>query len=127
MFSSLPEPGRLVVVRRRRHIVSEGRASALPTVVRTSNALTATSLVSLPSVEDDDIRGELQILWELEAGARVFEKESLREVREFDAPARLDAFLGAMRWGSVSRLPQRPTKLYCVAVTTAGAAAHRGS
>lgn len=100
--TTLPEPGQLVEVRRRRYIVNEVRTSTLATSSAMGGAHTATNLVSLSSVEDDDIGEELQILWELEAGARVFEKENLPEVREFDDPVRLDAFLDAVRWGSVS-------------------------
>src|SRR5512137_836949 len=98
-----PEPGQLVEVRRRRYIVNEVRASTLA-VAPSADAgpLAVTNLVSLTSVEDDGLGEELQVLWELEAGARVFEKENLPEVREFDAPARLDAFLDAVRWGAVS-------------------------
>lgn len=100
---SPPEPGQLVEVRRRRYIVNEVQASTLTSTAPTAATFAAaTNLVSLSSVEDDDIGEELQILWELEAGARVFEKENLPEVRDFDDPARLDAFLDAVRWGAVS-------------------------
>jgi len=99
---ALPEPGQLVEVRRRRYIVNEVRASTLSAPASGDSVLSATNLVSLASVEDDGLGEELQVLWELEAGARVFEKENLPEVREFDDPARLDAFLDAVRWGAVS-------------------------
>jgi hypothetical protein len=70
MFHTLPEPGQLVEVRRRRYIVNEVHASTLATSSPMGGAHTATNLVSLSSVEDDDIGEELQILWELEAGAK---------------------------------------------------------
>ena len=45
---------------------------------------------------------ELQVVWELELGTRVHEKVALPEPTGFDPPARLDAFLDAVRWGAAS-------------------------
>jgi hypothetical protein len=41
-------------------------------------------------------------LWELEPGAVVYEKMELPKPTGFDPPARLDAFLDAVRWGAAS-------------------------
>jgi hypothetical protein len=63
----------------------------------------AATLVTLSSVEDDAHGEELQVVWELEPGALVMEHASMPEVQGFDDPARLDAFLNAVRWGAISQ------------------------
>jgi hypothetical protein len=45
---------------------------------------------------------ELQVIWEIEPGARAFEKMELPEPKGFDQPAHLEAFLDAVRWGAAS-------------------------
>jgi len=59
-------------------------------------------LVTLASVEDDALGEELQVVWELEPGARAHERAALPNPVGFDDPHRLDAFLDAVRWGAVS-------------------------
>jgi len=54
--------------------------------------------VALTSIEDDALGEELQVIWELEPGARVQEAFALPEPVGFDPPRRLDAFLNAVRW-----------------------------
>jgi hypothetical protein len=54
-------------------------------------------LVTLSSVEDDALGEELQVIWELEPGACVYENKELPNPSGFDEPARLDAFLDAVR------------------------------
>lgn len=56
----------------------------------------------LSSVEDDGLGEELQVVWEIEPGARVIEKVALPEPTGFDPPEKLDAFLDAVRWGAAS-------------------------
>ena len=58
--------------------------------------------MTLSSVEDDGLGEELQVVWEIEPGARVIEKVALPEPTGFDAPDKLDAFLDAVRWGAAS-------------------------
>jgi hypothetical protein len=60
------------------------------------------STVTLASVEDDGLGEELQVVWEVEPGARVVEKVALPMAEEFDPPETLDAFLDAVRWGAAS-------------------------
>jgi SNF2 family DNA or RNA helicase len=60
------------------------------------------NLLTLGSVEDDGLGEELQIIWEIEPGAKVVEKVALPEPSGFDAPEKLDAFLDAVRWGAAS-------------------------
>jgi SNF2 family DNA or RNA helicase len=59
-------------------------------------------LVSLSSIDDEGLGEELNVVWELEPGARAFEKASLPTLTGFDEPRRLDAFLDAVRWGAAS-------------------------
>jgi hypothetical protein len=57
---------------------------------------------ALNSIEDDALGEELQVIWEIEPGARAFEKMELPEPKGFDQPAHLEAFLDAVRWGAAS-------------------------
>lgn len=96
----LPEVGQLVDVRYRRYVVTDVSGSTTP-------GAKSAHLISLSSVEDDAIGEELQVLWELELGARVYEKAALPEPTGFDDPARLKAFLNAVRWGAISQADDR--------------------
>jgi len=96
-----PDPGQLVAVRQRHFVVTDVQRSQLPDdPLRVDGA--PSHLVTLSSVEEDGLGEELQVIWEVEAGARLFEKGALPEPAGFDEPARLDAFLHAVRWGAVS-------------------------
>jgi ERCC4-related helicase len=98
---AIPEQGQLVDVRQRRYVVTEVEASTLPaSPLKPAHAVQ--HLVSLASVEDDALGEELQVVWELEPGTRVHEKLALPDPTGFDPPARLDAFLDAVRWGAAS-------------------------
>ncbi len=76
------------------------KPSSLPAVALKPEFTGPQNLLTLSSVEDDGLGEELQVVWELEPGARVIEKVALREPTGFDAPDKLDAFLDAVRWGS---------------------------
>ena len=109
--SAPPEQGQLVEVRQRRFLVTELRRSA-SVAPAAELPPKPQHLVSLTSIEDDALGEELQVIWELEPGAAVHDKMALPEPVGFDEPARLDAFLDAVRWGSASvadtRLIQSP-------------------
>ena len=98
---AIPEQGQLVRVRQRQFVVTDVQQASLP-----SSLLFAPPplqhWVSLASIEDDAIGEELQVIWELEAGAAVHERVELPQPTGFDAPAKLDAFLDAVRWGAAS-------------------------
>src|ERR1035437_7718723 len=93
---STPEQGQLVDVRQRSWVVTDVIGSAITEAHQTQH------LVSLSSVEDDGLGEELQVVWELEPGARVHEKMALPGPTGFDPPERLDAFIDAVRWGAAS-------------------------
>src|SRR6516162_9940617 len=97
-----PEQGQLVSVRSRQWIVNDVRPSTLPPPVLKPTFHGPQHLLTLASVEDDGLGEELQVIWEIEPGARVIEKVALPEPTGFDSPARLEAFLNAVRWGAAS-------------------------
>src|ERR1700732_3597526 len=101
-ISGPPEQGQLVNVRQRQWVVSEVVKSALSEGPLRASGESPQHLVSLSSVEDDGLGEELNVIWELEPGARVVDKVALPDPTGFDAPAQLDAFLDAVRWGASS-------------------------
>lgn len=100
----IPSAGQLVTVRQRRFVVTNIVESALGGDLRASLRDAAPEhLVSLQSVEEDGDGEELTVVWELEPGARTFERATMPDPTQgFDAPDRLDAFLDAVRWGAVA-------------------------
>ena len=97
-----PEQGQLVSVRTRHWVVTNVAPSTLPPDQLRAGLAPAQNLLTLSSVEDDGLGEELQVVWELEPGARVVEKVALPDPTGFDPPDRLDAFLDAVRWGASS-------------------------
>jgi len=100
--SSPPEPGQIVQVRALRFVVADVNRGALPSGPLAEGLNHAQHLVTLTSIEDDALGEELQVVWELEPGARVLDDANLADLTGFDTPARLDAFLDAVRWGAAS-------------------------
>jgi superfamily II DNA or RNA helicase len=99
---TVPEQGQLVQVRSRPWVVNAVKPSSLPV-----NALGPTigggqNLITLSSVEDDGLGEDLQVIWEVEPGAKIIERVALPEPSGFDSPNKLDAFLDAVRWGAAS-------------------------
>ena len=104
--------GQLVTVRQRQYVVVDV-TQGLPTAQREQSESTYPPLpvqahgapqhkVLLSSVEDDALGEELQVIWEIEPGAAILERNSLPEPVGFDEPQKLDTFLNAVRWGAVS-------------------------
>ena len=89
-------------VRSRQWVVNEVKPSSLPGAALKPAFAGPQNLLTLSSVEDDGLGEELQVVWEIEPGARVIEKVALPEPTGFDAPDKLDAFLDAVRWGAAS-------------------------
>ena len=96
--NSTPEQGQLVEVRRRQWVVDDVGASAF----RELFAPTRQGLVSLVSVDEDSLGEELQVLWQLEPGARVLDRAGLPSISGCDDATRLEAFLDAVRWGAAT-------------------------
>lgn len=102
-----PEIGQMVRVRSRTWTVTAVEESVLPTERLAAPLGPGQSLVTLSSLEDDGLGEELTVVWELEPGARVIEKVALPEPSGIDPPARLDAFLDAVRWGAAVAADRR--------------------
>ena len=102
--AAIPEQGQLVTVRQRHFVVTDVAKSTLPDQpLGTSGGGNGHQhLISLSSVEDDGLGEELQVVWEIEPGAKPIDRVALPEPTGFDAPERLDAFLDAVRWGASS-------------------------
>lgn len=111
--SHYPEEGQIVTVRQRRWTVTNVLASAIaPSPLDAPISQSQTHLVNLTSIEDDALGETLQVVWEVEPGARVDEKSGLPTFDGLDTPRRFDAFLHAVEWGAISsadtRLLQAP-------------------
>src|SRR5947209_2669864 len=101
-LSAPPEQGQLVQVRSRRWVVNEVKPSGLPAPAMRLPVARRQHLLTLASVEDDGLGEELQVVWEVEPGAKVIEKVALPQAVGLDEPEKLDAFLDAVRWGAAS-------------------------
>jgi hypothetical protein len=95
---TVPESGQLVEVRRRQWIVEDVAGSAFQSVA----APNGQDLVGLVSVDEDSLGEELQVIWELEPGARVLDRAGLPTISGCDDPTRLQAFLDSVRWGATA-------------------------
>ncbi|RTL70278.1 MAG: helicase [Pseudonocardiaceae bacterium] len=78
-------------------------------VVGAVEAGETTTCVTLQSVEDGEDGKALDVIWEVEVDRRVLPAGSLPEVTAdgFDTPARLAAFLDAVRWSAVTSAETR--------------------
>ena len=94
---SVPDPGQLVEIRRRQWVVGDVEASAFSS---TGNG--KQHLVTLAALDEDSLGESLQVLWELEPGARVLERAGLPKITGWDETEKLEAFLDAVRWGAAT-------------------------
>lgn len=96
-FSSIPEPGQLIEIRRRQWIVSDVQASAFKSGTNGDQ-----HLVSMTSIDEDSLGEELRTIWQLEPGCQILEKAGLPQISGWDSNDRQEAFLDAVRWGAVT-------------------------
>ncbi|MEZ4364024.1 MAG: DISARM system SNF2-like helicase DrmD [Kofleriaceae bacterium] len=98
--SDLPEPGDIVRVRHRQYLVEDVIARPL---------LGEATRVRLVCLDDDNQGRPLDVLWELELGARVLQPEThgLGEVKALDPPTHFAAYLHALRWHAVTATDAR--------------------
>lgn len=96
---AIPEPGQLVEVRRRQWVVGDVQRS---TFDGGADGAVGQHLVNLASIEEDALGEELDVVWEIEPGARVLEKAGLPLITGHDDADRLDAFLDAVSWGAAT-------------------------
>lgn len=95
-LSGIPSPGQLVDVRRRQWIVSEVDAGTV------EEGKAASHLVRLASLDEDGLGEEIEVVWQLEPGARVLERAGMPALTGLDDANDLDAFLDAVRWGAAT-------------------------
>jgi superfamily II DNA or RNA helicase len=98
----VPEQGQLVEVRKRQFVVAEVTRSSLPPSPLDPTPPPPQHLLTLTSIEDDALGEQLEVVWEIEPGARIIERAGLPKPDGFDDPERLSAFLHAVRWGVVT-------------------------
>jgi hypothetical protein len=89
----VPEQGQMIQVRLRTWVVTGVKPSTLPTPALAIPGSGHQNLLTLSSVEDYGLGGELQVIWEIEPGARVVERVALPDPNDFGEPEKLDAFL----------------------------------
>lgn len=97
LINQLPSSGQLVEVRRRQWIVIEVDEATL-----FDRHSPKHHLVSLTSIDEDDMGETLQVVWEIEPGARVLESAGLPNLTGIDSQDRIEAFLDAIRWGAAT-------------------------
>ncbi|MYB89166.1 MAG: DEAD/DEAH box helicase [Proteobacteria bacterium] len=115
-YHGSPEPGQLVEVRRRQWVVSKVQTSSLDhsqhilgvreastnykSEADTEPSLGKEHLVSMSSIDEDELGEELEVIWEIEPGAQVIERAGLPSITGQDDSITLEAFLDAVRWGA---------------------------
>lgn len=104
-----PEVGQLVRVRGQQWVVTGVSSSKQPTDALSPAELPGRMLVSLSNVSDDDLGGELTLVWEVEPGREILRATQLPQVSPdgFDDPQALGAFLDAVRWGTIASADTR--------------------
>ncbi|CZH02456.1 DISARM system SNF2-like helicase DrmD [Legionella pneumophila serogroup 1] len=95
--SSRPEPGQLVEVRRRQWVVSDVQGQSFE-----FNG--EQHLVTLSSLDEDALGEEIQVIWQIEPGAKVLENAGMPQVTGVDSEDKAEAFLDAVRWGAVTNV-----------------------
>lgn len=90
----VPQPGQILTARGRQWLVED--------VVAPDPA--HSPLLRLACLDDDAAGRQLELLWDLELGARVVDPktEGLGEPRSLDPPASFGAYLHALQWSAVS-------------------------
>lgn len=96
-YGVVPEPGQLVEVRRRLWIVVDVDAGEAPGLGGVGQ-----HYVTLSSIEEDGLGESLEVVWEIEPGARVLERAGMPTPSGYDDTQMLEAFLDAVRWGAAT-------------------------
>jgi superfamily II DNA/RNA helicase len=91
----VPEPGQLVECRRAQWIVSEVDACHL-------ERGGSQNLVRMSSIDEDSLGREIEVVWEIEPGAKIVERAGLPEITGQDDGEALRSFLDAVRWGAAT-------------------------
>ena len=98
----------MVTVRRRPYVVVDVQRSQLAVDPTKNPTNTVQHRVKLSCLDDDALGQELEVIWEIEPGDPGDQSTgALPSPDSFDDPARLDAFLNAVRWGAISASEDR--------------------
>lgn len=99
-----PAIGNLVEVRKTKFIVKNVKVLHGQGIVSKQNNSTLgnTHLVTLTSLEDEDLGRETEVYWEKEPGAKILIEGSFPNPARFDSPEVLEQFLLAVKWGLVA-------------------------
>jgi len=97
-LQGVPKRGSIVHVRHRQYLVEE--------VVPPPDEGHAT-LVKMVCLDDDAQGRPLDVLWELELGARIADEERLSDPERFDSPRHFGAYLHAIKWNCVTATDAR--------------------
>lgn len=91
----LPEKNDIVRCRHRQWLVED---------VRPSNDPGEATLVSMVCLDDDNQGRPLEVMWELELGAKVLQPEAhgLGDIEHVDPPRHFAAYLHALKWNAVT-------------------------
>lgn len=97
---ALPQAGDVVLVRHRQYLVE----AVAPPGERRAGGPVVAHRIRLVGLDDDCQGRELEVLWELELGARVLQHEThgLVEPTILDPPRRFGAYLAVLRWHGVT-------------------------
>lgn len=100
----VPEPGQQVMLRGHPWVVKGVRRSTLPPPSTRPDSYKPTHLITLVSLDDDRWEYEIDVIWELEPGRRIYERANLPTPSpdRIDDPETLGAFLDAVRWAAVT-------------------------
>ena len=71
-YRAIPEPGQLVEVRRRQWVVADVDAGALSDL-----GVSSQHYVTLSSIDEDGLGETLEVVWEIEPGARIIERAGM--------------------------------------------------
>jgi superfamily II DNA or RNA helicase len=56
--------------------------------------------VSLSAIDEDSYGETLSVVWQIEPGAQISRRAGFPSITGFDEPARMEAFIDAVRWGA---------------------------
>jgi superfamily II DNA or RNA helicase len=91
----VPECGQLVEVRRRQWVVSD----VIPSEI-VGDGRPPQHLIVLQSLDEDAFGETLQVVWQIEPGARILERAGFPSLTGFDPADRMEAFIDAVRWSA---------------------------
>ncbi|WP_277559010.1 DISARM system SNF2-like helicase DrmD [Ereboglobus sp. PH5-10] len=95
LASAIPVDGQLVEVRSRQWVVSSVEESDV-----CAQGMVKQHLVSLAAIDEDAYGETLQVVWQIEPGARILEHAGFPKISGCDPVDRMDAFIDAVRWGA---------------------------